>query len=249
MVILQAFCHMKNLIIDIGNTRIKSALFEGEELIWEKSFQELTEGKAIWEQTAFDACLISSVLWSKEELSQALAFPFQFLEWNTPLPIKNGYETPKTLGLDRIAAAVGAWNLAGGTAVLAIDLGSCMTFELVDPKAIYWGGAISPGMRMRAKAMHDFTARLPLVELEGKPDSPIGSSTLEGMKAGIWYGITHEIEGYITQLKQKFPDLQVFICGGDAQSFESLAKDHIFVVPNLVLRGLNCILNHNVKQI
>ncbi|TFV95608.1 type III pantothenate kinase [Algoriphagus kandeliae] len=240
---------MKNLIIDIGNTRIKSALFEEDELIWEKSFQELAEGKSLWEEIAFDACLISSVRWTREELQQGLTFSFHFLEWNTPLPIINGYGTPQTLGLDRIAAAVGAWNLAGGKAVLAIDLGSCMTFELVDPEAVYRGGAISPGMRMRARAMHEFTARLPLVSVEEKPGSPIGTSTLEGMKAGIWYGMAHEIEGHIAGLKQKFPDLQVFICGGDAQSFESLAKDHIFVVPNLVLRGLNCILNHNVKQI
>ncbi|MCS5491077.1 type III pantothenate kinase [Algoriphagus limi] len=240
---------MKNLIIDIGNSRIKSAFFEEDELIWEKSFQELAEGKSLWEETAFDACLISSVRWSKDELHKELTFPFHFLEWNTPLPITNGYSTPQTLGLDRIAAAVGAWNLAGGKAVLAIDLGSCMTFELVNPTGVYRGGAISPGLRMRARAMHEFTARLPMIELEGKPNSPIGTSTLEGMKAGVWYGIAHEMEGYIAELKQKFSDLQVFICGGDAQSFESLAKDHIFVVPNLVLRGLNCILNHNVKQI
>ncbi|NVJ87146.1 MAG: type III pantothenate kinase [Algoriphagus sp.] len=239
---------MKNLIIDIGNTRIKSALFEGEELIWEKSFETLTDGITHWKSSSFNACLVSSVRWSQEELEEQLPFAFHFLNAQTPIPIVNGYETPHTLGLDRIAAAVGAWSFASGTAVLAIDLGSCMTFELVNPQGIYLGGTISPGLRMRARAMHEFTARLPLVAVDSVPTSPLGTNTQAGMKSGIWFGMAYEIQGHIEAHRQKFPDLQVFICGGDAQSFESLAKDHIFVVPNLVLRGLNCILNHNVKQ-
>lgn len=238
---------MRNLVIDIGNTRIKSALFHGEDLIGDHSFAELDDAVAFWGGMTFDACLVSSVRLDFEELSEKLAFSFHFLSHQTQLPIVNGYATPRTLGLDRIAAAVGAWRLAGKGAVLAIDLGSCITFELVDELGIYRGGAISPGLRMRAQAMNYFTARLPLVELASKPSSPIGNSTLSCMEAGIWYGVEFEILGQIEACRFKNPEIKVYLCGGDSQSFESLAKDHIFVVPNLVLHGLNCILNHNVE--
>ncbi|WP_026946261.1 type III pantothenate kinase [Algoriphagus marincola] len=239
---------MENLIIDIGNSRIKSALFSGEDLIWEKNFQELAEARGFWRSQSFEHCLISSVRWSKEELESELDFPFIFLTHATPIPIKNGYETPQTLGLDRIAAAVGAWKLSGEKPCLSVDLGSCMTFELVDEHNVYQGGAISPGLQMRAKAMHEFTARLPLVQVNEKITNPLGKKTVDGMRSGIWYGIAYEIEGQIRHYLREYPDLQVFICGGDAQIFDSLAKAHIFVVPNLVLRGLNCILNHHVEQ-
>lgn len=238
---------MKNLVIDIGNTRIKSALFEGNDLIGEHSFEELGPAIHFWGSNQFKACLISSVRFTEEELFQKIPFPFHFLGHSTQLPIINGYSTPKTLGLDRIAAAVGAWQLAGKKSILAIDLGSCITFEFVDDMSLYKGGAISPGLQMRSKAMNSFTARLPLVDLKQKPEISTGNSTLTCMQAGIWYGVEYEIMGHISAYRLKNPEIKVYICGGDSLSFESLAKDHIFVVPNLVLHGLNCILNHNVE--
>lgn len=238
---------MKNLVIDIGNTRIKSALFEENELIGDHSFDEFDAALTFWEAMEFEACLISSVRFSKEDLSKKIPFPFQFLDHSTNLPILNGYLTPKTLGLDRIAAAIGAWQLAGRNPVLAIDLGSCITFEFVDDLAIYRGGAISPGLQMRARAMNSFTARLPLVDLDQKPENLTGNSTVSCMQAGVWYGVEFELRGQIEAYRLKIPEIKVYICGGDSLSFESLAKDHIFVVPNLVLHGLNCILNHNVE--
>lgn len=238
---------MKNLVIDIGNTRIKSALFEENELIGDHSFDELDAALAFWEAMEFEACLISSVRFPKEDLSKKIPFPIRFLDHSTSLPILNGYLTPKTLGLDRIAAAIGAWQLADRNPVLAIDLGSCITFEFVDDLAIYRGGAISPGLRMRAKAMNSFTARLPLVDLDQKPESLTGNSTISCMQAGVWYGVEFELRGQIEAYRLKIPEIKVYICGGDSLSFESLAKGHIFVVPNLVLHGLNCILNHNVE--
>jgi len=123
-----------------------------------------------------------------------------------------------------------------------------MTFEFVDENNVYQGGAISPGLQMRARAMHEFTARLPLIEVKEKISSPLGKKTIDGLKSGIWYGMAYEIEGQIRHYLAENPDLQVFICGGDSQIFDSLAKAHIFVVPNLVLCGLNCILNHHVEQ-
>lgn len=237
---------MRNLVIDIGNARIKSALFEGNELIGDHAFGDLDSALSFWRTMEFGPSLVSSVSLSAEELAEKIPFPFHFLSYSTVLPILNGYATPKTLGLDRIAAAVGAWDLAGRKPVLAIDLGSCITFEFIDELAIYRGGAISPGLQMRAKAMNSFTARLPLVDLDKKPESLTGDSTITCMQTGIWYGVEFELSGQIAAYRLKIPEIKVYICGGDSVSFESLAKDHIFVVPNLVLHGLNSILNHNV---
>ncbi|HAH35499.1 MAG TPA: type III pantothenate kinase [Algoriphagus sp.] len=237
---------MPNLVVDIGNTRVKSALFEKGEITWERAFENLDFAKKAWSELSFEESIISSVKWSEEELKSALDFDFLFLTRETSLPIYNGYGSPQTLGLDRIAAAIGGWKKAGQNSALVIDLGSCMTFELIVSDT-YKGGAISPGLAMRAKAMNQFTARLPLVEVGKKPESRVGDSTQTCMQVGVWYGIYYEIIGQIQAFRAEFPEIKVFVCGGDAQSFESLAKDHIFVVPNLVLYGLNCILNHNVE--
>ncbi|WP_026956098.1 type III pantothenate kinase [Algoriphagus vanfongensis] len=238
---------MPNLIVDIGNTRIKSALYDKQEKIWENAHSELSEARSVWQQLDIDHSLISSVRWTEAELRENLGLDFHFLTHQTPLPIQNQYGSPETLGLDRLAAAIGGWSQAGGGAALVVDVGTCMTFELVDSRGIYRGGAISPGLAMRAKAMHQFTARLPLVDVGPKPASHLADSTKTCMQAGVWYGIAYEIIGHIEAYRVEFPEIKVFVCGGDAHSFDSLAKDHIFVVPNLVLDGLNCILNHNVE--
>lgn len=238
---------MDNLIIDIGNSRIKSALFRRNELVSESVFLDLPSALLAWKGFSFQNCLVSSVKWTEKDLKMQLPFGFIFLKRDLKFPIGNSYGSPATLGLDRLAAAVGGWDRAGKGPVLVIDLGSCMTFDLVDEKNNYRGGAISPGLLMRAKAMNSLTARLPLVELDEKPKDFIGTDTITCMQIGIWYGIELEILGQIRKYEQKFPEIKVFVCGGDAQSFESLAKDHIFVVQNLVLHGLNCILNHNVE--
>ena len=238
---------MPNLVIDIGNTRIKSALFEKTELVWECVFDDLPDAILTWSKRNFGNCLVSSVRWSQEELQNLLPFGFIFLTSQTAIPISNDYRSPATIGLDRIAAAIGGWRLAGKGPVLVIDLGTCITFEFVNQDNAYLGGAISPGLTMRAKAMNLLTARLPLVELREKPKNQIGDNTITCMEIGIWYGVEYELTGQIQAFQKEYPEIKVFVCGGDAQSFVSLAKDHIFVVPNLVLHGLNCILNHNVE--
>jgi type III pantothenate kinase len=238
---------LANLIIDIGNTRIKSALFYQKELRDEFAHSNLEEARDFWKKLRFEQCIVSSVKWTELELKELLPFEFQLLNHDTKLPIGNKYGSPKTLGLDRIAAAIGGWSMANGKPVLSIDLGSCITFDLVDQSGAYLGGAISPGLAMRARAMKEFTARLPLVELKNKPRELIGNSTVSCIQIGIWSGVGYEITGQIKAYQEKYPQIKVFVCGGDAQSFDSLVKDHIFVVPNLVLFGLNAILNHNVE--
>ncbi|PZX49845.1 type III pantothenate kinase [Algoriphagus chordae] len=238
---------MTNLIIDIGNTRIKSALFEGKKLLEEEVFDELEYALSYWNSVSFDHCLVSSVKWSQAELGDILSFPFNYLSPTTKLPIYNAYGTPASLGLDRVAGAIGAWAMRGKGPVLAIDLGTCITFDLIDESDTYLGGAISPGLGMRAKAMHEQTARLPLVDLTVKQAELIGNNTITCMQIGIWHGVEFELRGQIEAYTKKFPEIEVFLSGGDAKSFDSLAKDLIFVVPNLVLYGLNSILNHNVE--
>lgn len=238
---------MTNLIIDIGNTRIKTALFAREKLLEEGVFDDLEAALDYWRSLAFDHCLVSSVRWSEAELQEILFFSFTFLSPETNLPIKNAYGTPSSLGMDRLAGAIGAWSIRGKGPILAIDLGTCITFDLIDENNTYLGGAISPGLGMRAKAMHELTARLPLVDLKVKPTELIGDSTISCMQIGIWRGIEFELQGQIEAYVKKFPKIEVFVSGGDAQSFDSLAKDLIFVLPNLVLYGLNSILNHNVE--
>lgn len=238
---------MRNLIIDIGNTRIKSALFQSNTLLEEQVFENLEQGLEVWNGVNFDHCMISSVRIGEAVLKETLNFPFQFLNHQTSIPFVNGYSTPHTLGLDRLCAAVGAWELSGKSPVLAIDLGTCITYELVGDQGVYLGGAITPGMVMRAKAMHQFTAKLPEVAVPHYDLTDVGDSTQSCLQVGIRKGVEFEIKGFIEAYSLKFPEIKVFICGGDAQSFESIAKDHIFVVPNLVLYGLNSILNHNVE--
>ncbi|MEB2783105.1 type III pantothenate kinase [Algoriphagus persicinus] len=238
---------MINLIIDIGNTRIKSALFQGGMLLDEVVFDGIEVALTYWLSVSFDHCLVSSVRWGQAELQDILPFQFAFLSSATKLPIRNAYGTPASLGLDRIAGAIGAWTMRGKGPILAIDLGTCITFDLIDEGNAYLGGAISPGLEMRAKAMHEQTARLPLVDLKVKPSELIGKNTITCMQIGIWHGIELELRGQIEAYTKKFPEIEVFVSGGDAQSFDSLAKDLIFVVPNLVLYGLNSILNHNVE--
>jgi len=237
----------KNLIIDIGNTRIKAALFYGATLVLEKAFQEIFELKEFSKSVDFDHCIISSV--TAVDLESVLAFPFMFLTKETDLPIENCYATPETLGVDRKAAAVGSRVMLEKGPILVIDMGSCITYDLLNEKNQYLGGAISPGLNMRFRAMHTQTARLPLASLEEVESLElIGDSTEKGLRAGVYFGILYEIKGFIHAYGSQHKDLKVIICGGDSKFFESLTKDHIFVIPNLVLHGLNRILTYNVNK-
>jgi type III pantothenate kinase len=238
----------KQLVVDIGNTRIKTAVFEDENLLEERNFQGLEQFKFASNHLDFDHSIISSVTYTEEQLNKVLGFRFLFLNKETKIPFHNHYSTPETLGVDRKAAVIGARMVFANCPVLAIDLGSCITYDFMDGSDKYFGGAISPGLQMRFKAMNQQTARLPLVDLD--PDLEpglIGDSTVTCLQAGVYYGIKHEMLGYIRACQDQHPDLKVIICGGDSKIFESLTKDHIFVIPNLVLRGLNRILSYNVN--
>jgi len=163
----------------------------------------------------------------------------------TPLPIRNLYATPKTLGADRLAAACGAWAIYPHQTSLVIDLGSCINYELVDEHGNYLGGIISPGVSMRFQAMHQFTAKLPTVQ-PSISAKLIGDSTETCMQSGVMNGILAEIHGFISKISDKHPSCNIVICGGDAHFFEDQIKETNFV-PDLVLIGLNSILSFNLK--
>jgi type III pantothenate kinase len=169
-----------------------------------------------------------------------------FFNHRTPVPVDNHYGTPDTLGLDRLAAVIGGMDWAKGP-LLAIDLGTCITYDFLNEEGAYKGGAISPGLQMRAKAMATQTANLPLVEINPEVGF-VGNSTVTCLQSCVYYGVMAEISGIIENYSQNHDDLKVFICGGDAKYFERLTKDHIFVIPNLVLHGLNRILTYNVDK-
>ena len=132
--------------------------------------------------------------------------------------------------------------------ILVIDAGTCITYEFIDSKGQYHGGNISPGMQLRFKALHQFTGRLPLVDTNGRK-LPMGRDTETAIRAGVMKGMEYEISGYIESMKHKYPELLVFLTGGDDFSFDSSVKSIIFADRFLVLKGLNRILNYNNGRI
>lgn len=241
-----------NLIIDIGNTSTKLAVFDENALL--EVFSEPGQSVGVLPEllNAYDIRhgIVSTVVdihpHIVEQLS-ALHFPVLWPDKDTPLPVVNLYETPETLGYDRIAAVIGAWDRFPGKDILVIDAGTAITYEFIDAQGRYHGGNISPGVCMRFKALNQYTSRLPLVASPGRL-LPIGKDTDTAIRAGVMVGIQYEMNGYILSLRDKYPGLLVFLTGGDEFSFDSNLKNIIFADRFLVLKGLNRILNYNNGQ-
>jgi type III pantothenate kinase len=236
-----------NIVVDNGNTSTKVGIFDGDNLVDHRVFHSLAEVKDLLEATEADNILVGSVRHDPAEiLSFSTATRKFVLDHRLPLPIQNHYKTPETLGVDRVAGVCGGLQLFPGFNTLVIDAGTCVTYDLIDAERNYRGGAISPGLRMRFRAVHEFTARLPLV---GVPDtiSLWGDTTETSIQSGVCYGMIAEMEGIISA-QQEFGNLKTVLTGGDAPTFENRLKASIFASPNLVLIGLNSILNYNVKR-
>jgi type III pantothenate kinase len=236
-----------NVVVDSGNTYSKIGWFSGNTLIRYEVNLEFDELIKQIKSAPPELLLYSSVSKPLDDFKRALQLdiPVLYLTSSTPVPIKKNYETPHTLGADRIAAAVGAYTLFPNQDIVVIDMGTCITYDLLSSQGIFEGGIISPGVRMRFKAMSSFTKRLPLIEPEGFPDL-VGKSTSQAMQSGVMNGLLHEMEGIIDSYKEFSPSCKVIICGGDSTIFESRLKPTIFAVPELVLIGLNRILEYNV---
>ena len=239
-----------NLVLDFGNTKIKAAVFSDENKIveiftWEEYNKETIS--RIKAKYLIDSALLCSVVAVSEEIEEDIKAGLSFylkLDSSTSLPIKNNYSTPKTLGLDRIAAAVGANMLCPNTPLLVIDMGTAITYDFVNASNEFEGGNIAPGVNMRLRAMNVFTNKLPLLEARDEKKL-LGNDTASAMMAGVLRGVEFEIEGYITEIMKKNPNLSVFLTGGDVFFFEKTVKSSIFVVSNLLLMGLNEILRYN----
>jgi type III pantothenate kinase len=237
-----------NAVVDIGNTRTKVALFEQKRLYALHEFSSNSRAQEFLQSTPLNHVLVSNVGSQNTVRASLLNLTGRFFELTRelPLPLAVNYETPETLGTDRLAAACGAAARFPRQNCLVIDLGTCINYEWITADNVYQGGAISPGMAMRFKAMHEQTARLPLAEAQ--TEAPlIGRSTLTCLQSGVMNGIAAELAGIIAGVeKQCTGPLHVILCGGDARVFENQLKPPIFVAPNLVLEGLNSILEHNV---
>ncbi|MBQ0030666.1 MAG: type III pantothenate kinase [Paludibacteraceae bacterium] len=239
-----------NLTIDQGNTSVKVALFDNGELVHLERVERLSSDVLDGVCAAFptiSGVIVSSVGdRSKLDLDALRSrFPSMLmLDHSTPVPVQNCYGTPHTLGMDRLASCIGANALSPNVPLLVVDMGTCITIDFVTPDGRFLGGNISPGMQMRFKALHQYTSALPLV---AAPDSEplIGSCTTDAIAAGVVNAITFEIEGYVARFKEKYPNLLVYLTGGDAFYFEKRLKNCIFANPNLLLIGLNRILTFN----
>lgn len=240
-----------NLIIDIGNTRTKLGIFGKEKLIRKTVLEKgwgVKELQAFIAERKIDHAAVSTVAGLEEKTGQFLkSFKTCFrLSAATPLPIKNNYKSPKTLGNDRLAAVIGAHYLYPGKGCLVIDAGTCITYDFINAKGVYEGGNITPGINMRLKAMHHFTASLPLVERRNLT-SPTGKDTNTSILTGGQLGALMEMQGFMKMYEAKFGPVNVILTGGDADYFANKMKTKIFVNSNLVLIGLNQILKYNVQ--
>jgi type III pantothenate kinase len=236
-----------NIVVDAGNTFTKIGIFEND-ILKQKEVFKRDEGLDIFlQKTTVEHILVSSVVpGAPQLLSWSIASGKRFiLKANLPLPIHNGYATPETLGVDRLAAACGAHFLFPKQDCLVIDAGTCINYEFINKEGHYFGGAISPGVRMRFEAMHNHTAKLPLAPVV-KTAPLVGRSTIECLQSGVMNGVLEELRGTISQYSAQYPDARVILCGGDAHFFEKDINPSIFVAPDLVLIGLNSILLHNV---
>ncbi len=238
-----------NLILDVGNTLIKAGFFDDQTFLKEERI--CPENLPLFlSECGANYILVSDVRGITDRYLRALSdkCPIIFLNHQTPLPIQNRYETPQTLGTDRIAAAIGAYFSAPNENHLVLDAGTCLTYDFIDKSGNYWGGAISMGLRMRFRALAHFTGKLPEIQDFDKPISLVGQSTEMSILSGVIHGMLGEIDYFLTHYRQKYDDFRLTICGGDANFFEKRIKASIFANSKLVLMGLNQILCYHINE-
>ncbi len=237
------------LVLDYGNTLKKLAVFKNNKLVSCTKTKDSIQPIIKDIKTNFPGvthAIIGSVTTVSDAERQLLQSQFKLFVFNhnTPLPFKNAYHTPHSLGLDRLANVAGGRALFPNNNLLIVDIGSCITYDIVTQEGIYLGGAISPGLPLRAKAMHHFTQHLPLIQ-PAQTTALLGTDTHTCMQSGVLHGTTAEIEGMITAYSSDYKNLKTILSGGDTLYFEKRLKNNIFAAPNLVLEGLYNILKYN----
>ncbi len=239
-----------NLVIDVGNTYIKAAVFDQSQLVYksivERDYFKEKIQKIKSEYPLIKDAIISSVSDLQQDHIACIKslFNTMILDHLVKMPFKNLYQTPETLGIDRLALVAAAVDQFPKKNTLIIDAGTCITYDFKNRKEEYLGGAISPGVRLRYGSLHNFTAKLPLLEPK-EPENYIGNSTEEAIHSGIIQGILYEIEGVIKEYCNIYPDLTVILTGGDAHFLSKRLKNGIFATSNFLLEGLNGILAFN----
>lgn len=240
-----------NLIVDVGNTNVKLAVFKNkvlEEKQIVKNSNLISAVKKLHKSyPSIKKSIVSSVgkLDDKqiESIKKLTGFTL-LLDHKTKLPFKNKYKTPTTLGVDRIALVSASVEQHPNKNVLIIDAGTCITYDFINDKNEYLGGAISPGIGVRYKSLNTLTANLPLLKSE-EPKSIIGNSTKSSIHSGVVFGILKEIEGVIAEYEKNYKVLTVILTGGDANFLSKQLKSGIFANSNFLLEGLNFILDYN----
>lgn len=242
-----------NLVIDIGNTLSKVAIFDNEELLFVHSYPDfgVEDVQYYFKKYRISRAIISSVGANPEELAEYLRLEqgcrVHVFDHHTPLPFENRYATPHTLGKDRMAGVTGAYFDFPGQSVLVIDAGTCITYDVLTSKGVYLGGAISPGIRLRYKAMNTFTKNLPLLET-AEEAGLTGTDTAGSMHSGVLNGVVQELDGMIDRYADEHSELQVVVTGGDLIYFDKKLKNNIFARPNIVITGLNKILDYYFEK-
>ncbi|MFD2827629.1 type III pantothenate kinase [Leeuwenhoekiella polynyae] len=241
---------MVNLTVDLGNTRIKYGIFEDSvlKMFWAGGLKEAT-AKLLELEHAFEIAVVAICATGNSQdfvtFVKNRGLSVEVLSAQTALPFQNGYETPQTLGVDRIALVAGAQKKYPDSNVLVIDAGTCVTYDFKDSKNVYRGGAISPGLQMRFKAMHEFTAALPYIEVDDEAVEVIGVNTKTALQSGAVNGLVAEIDGLIDWYKKNYSELTIILTGGDGQFLSSRLKNGIFANSNFLLEGLNYITEFN----
>lgn len=242
---------MKQLCIDWGNTRVKAAIFEAEQLLHEVNYSEeeaLTALHNLINEHQPTHSILCSVTHHPPELKAILQDNTKLVVLNsqTDLPIMNAYFSPESLGPDRLALAVAIAGMYPGKNNLVISAGTAITYNFVHQNRAFRGGSIAPGMDMRFKALHEFTDKLPLVSEQGE-QLLLGYDTETSIRSGVIFGLCAEIDGMINFYKEQYSEINVVLTGGNASVFASKLKNRIFADSQLLLKGLNSILLYNVR--
>ena len=250
------------LAVDIGNTRIKVAVFEGSTLLEQFYFNSsdlqnelhfiLNKYKKATELVVASVGNIPNEAFIEFES----LINIHFISSDFPFPFTNTYSTPNTLGIDRMVLASGAVLKYPNQNRLVIDAGTCITYDFIDDNDNYLGGAISPGIRLRFESLHNYTAKLPLQTLELIKDQDselqkiplIGNSTFEAINSGVINGVINEIEGFISQYEVEYPKFIIILTGGDAEFLAKRLKNTIFANSNFLLESLNQTFQHKIKN-
>ncbi len=241
------------LVIDVGNSRIKAAVFEHDTILEHYVFEKSdfkTFIKTILDQYKnISKMVVSSV--GKEDFDAFSEFQSElalfFIDKKTKFPFKNRYKTPETLGIDRMVLSAGMVLGFPNKNRLVIDAGTCVTYDYINEKNEYLGGAISPGISLRYRSLNDYTAKLPLLELKN-PESEIGDSTENAIHSGVVAGLCHEIDGFIFDFKKQNENFIIILTGGDALFLANRLKNTIFANSNFLLESLNQIHTYNNKN-